>query len=80
MEALGALLSTLPALTELNLTANFIGAAGAQALAAALLAQAELAGGGGGRGGGGGGGGVSCRRRGLETLLLARNGMGCAGV
>ena len=72
MEALGALLSTLPALTELNLTANFIGAAGAEALAAALLAQAEL---GGERGGGGGG-----RRRGLETLLLARNGMGCAGV
>ncbi len=72
MEALGALLSTLPALTELNLTANFIGAAGAEALAAALLAQAELGGGGGGGGGG--------RRRGLETLLLARNGMGCAGV
>jgi hypothetical protein len=69
VEALGALLSTLPALTELNLTANFIGAAGAETLAAALLAQAEL--------GGGGGGG---RRRGLETLLLARNGMGCAGV
>ena len=72
MEALGGLLSTLPALTELNLTANFIGAAGAEALAAALLAQAELGGGGGGGGGG--------RRRGLETLLLARNGMGCAGV